>query len=209
MLTYKLLSDLNKNYYINGLFSTDKRFYFDNIINNHKDAYEEITNYEIDFDNALEFISSKANVRRAAITIDFTYIDMNGVNPYNSMKRCAEAEGVIMIKTSVLYIYLYVIQSDDSFSSQLTKSSVGINYEDQDYCIVKVEECQVFRENRCEEAPDVLTASYGDCASYEIKCDTIDSCFVCFIGDKEVEQREYLNWRNNSMFSEYIDIIAD
>lgn len=200
MLIYKILRDVNKNAYVNSLFSKSKKIYIDKTSSDDlitsKD--EEITHYEIDFENKLEIIRSKVKRRSAEITIEFDYTVKRGENPFNrALKNVPEAEGVIMIKSSRLYIYLYVTQAECEFDEILTPKSEGINFNDEDFYILKVEECQVREENRCDLAPKSLSAREDDTSEYVIKCEDKDACFVCYLGDKEVVYSHYLNWQED------------
>lgn len=193
MLYYKIMRDVNNNAYVNSFFTESKKIYIDKTSDN-----EEITSYEIDFQNKLEVIKSKVKRRFCEITIKFEYTVKQGLNPFAlSLKSCPEAEGVIMIKSSRLYIYLYVTQSELTFDRVLTASSQGICFDDVDFDIIRVEECLVREENRCDLAPKTLTADEEDASEYVIKCDDMNPCHVCYLGDKEVTYSHYLNWQED------------
>ncbi len=214
MLSYKVMRDVNNNVYVNSLFDDSKKIYLDKTNNDDlmTNADEEITHYEIDFRNKLEVIRSKVKTRTADIFVEYDWVK-KGSNPYDlSLEKVPEAEGVFIIKSSRLYIYLYVNRSERKFSKDLTASSQGIGLDTFHYEIVKVLERLVREENRCEKAPKSLTANQDDASKYVIKCDDVDECHVCYLGDKEVEYIHYLNWQEDfvpiDLSSEESDIVT-
>ena len=204
VLSYKILKDLSNNAYVNGIFCKEDRFYLDkNYINNIDELIitnedDDILNYEIDLENQLETIVSKKKTRSAELLIIHDNLINFGMNPFNiNLVKCPEATSVIMIKSSRIYIFLYLVNVDFECKKELNEKSKNINFENNNYIIIRIQECQVYEDDRCEYSTK-LTAREDDSSSYVIKCGAQETCFRCFVGNTAVTSyKQYLNWRQN------------